>query len=213
MIRQIFPGIYSIGKADLDNSHPAVVGVHLYFDKPKNLTADSAEKIVDFYHDKLKERTEELKSEPSSLQKEAKSKSELGILSNEYTKALKNFVYMSKLEKLVKTNEGPIIVLESSNSFHHTIARITKLGREHDCYFIKTHPANPDPLDMEPTELFAFLSFFAHHPIQLIGGYYWEDCTWPGGTIKRPWGCLGYTEYQFHKNQIPYEVIKEITFA
>jgi hypothetical protein len=47
----------------------------------------------------------------------------------------------------------------------------------------------------------------------LVGGYYWEECKFPGTEKKGPWGCLGNTVKQMDSNKIPYEVLKDITFA
>jgi hypothetical protein len=211
-LKEIFPGVYSPGKVNLENQSAAVLAVHPYFDKPKDLTVESAKKIVDFYQQKIIEWTESLEMPGISESANAEINAELSALRYKEKKALRQFDYMSKLENLVKTNEGPLIVLETQNSFHNTVSRFTKLGRKAESYFIKTLPGDPNPLEMPASELLAFLSFFNQHPIKLVGGYYWEDCKWPGGVLKRPWGCLGYTEYKLYSNNITYKVLKDITF-
>jgi hypothetical protein len=55
MLKEIFPGVYSPGKVDLDNQNAAVLAVHPYFDKPYEITDQAAQNITAWIQKRLED--------------------------------------------------------------------------------------------------------------------------------------------------------------
>ena len=111
--------------------------------------------------------------------------------------------YLRRMKEFLTFREGAVVTLEEGFSLGETVECYKRLGSFSNRFFIKTHPANPNPLELDWEDVTIYLEKMRQdRPIEVMGGYFTSlpnsltrsDRMNPWGNPPETWdGCLGHT--------------------
>ena len=114
--------------------------------------------------------------------------------------------YIQNFEAIVRDRERPLITFEERSKVDLTAQRYEELGRVERTFFVKTRDGWGIPLGLwkrwrDPMN---FLREFGDNPIDVVGGGYDEE-----DKYRR---CLGSVIRRLERFELPFTVLKEVTF-
>ena len=130
--------------------------------------------------------------------------------------------YLRRMDEFLTFTEGPVVTLEEAIILEETVERYKKLGSFSNRFFIKTHPKNPNPLELDWEDVIIYLEKMRQgRPIEVMGGSFGSGPNSLMHTDKRnPWelpfktwdGCLGQVSRKLAEKDIPLVFNEELIF-
>ncbi len=130
--------------------------------------------------------------------------------------------YLRGMDEFLTFTEGPVVTLEEAIILEETVERYKKLGSFSNRFFIKTHPSNPNPLELDWEDVIIYLEKIRQNrPIEVMGGYF-TSCpnSLTSSSSMNPWenppetwdGCLGIVSRMLNEKEIPLVFNEELIF-